>query len=294
VIDRLKTRIIETLASSYVAGPELADALRVCHRAAAQGWAATVCPWNDDGDSPKTVVSRYLAAIRAVAEQKLNCYLSVKAPAIGGDFGLLQELLQEAHRCRVRIHFDALDPGSASPTFQMIDRALAQGANVGCTLPSRWRRSLWDAQRVVEWGIPVRLVKRQWSDPLEPDRNPEKGYLALADALAGRATMVAVASHDTRLAREAIERLRRAGTCCELEQLFGLPIRAREVAIPLRVPIRLYVAYGKAWLPYCLSHVKKRPVVLAWMLRDLALGRRGKLPKQVSAQSSKVQSADWP
>jgi proline dehydrogenase len=98
------------------------------------------------------------------------------------------------------------------------------------------------------------------------------GFLKIIDELCGRATCVAVASHDVPLVREALSRLLRAGTPCELELLHGLPTRiAIKMGRSLSVPIRFYVPYGKAWLPYLLRQARRNPRVLGWFARDLML-----------------------
>jgi proline dehydrogenase len=56
--------------------------------------------------------------------------------------------------------------------------------------------------------------------------------------------------------------------------LFGLPMQpALKVASLARVPVRLYVPYGEAWLPYCLSQVQQDPHIIWWAFQDLFFGR---------------------
>ena len=100
-------------------------------------------------------------------------------------------------------------------------------------------------------------------------------FLAVVRRLAGRAGRVLVATHDAALARPALECLRAAGTDCELELLFGLPDRTLlGVARAAGVPVRVYVPYGRAWLPYSLSQVRQHPRILWWTMRDWLLGQR--------------------
>ncbi len=270
----LKKRIVEQLARGYIAGPEAADAIRVSRWAAGRGWSSTICPWDGPDDDPETVAANYELALQAIRNEAVDSYLSIKAPALHYSFEALRPLLEAASECGVRVHFDALGPESASPTFKLIERALGSHRNLGCTLPSRWRRSLADAARILDWGIPVRIVKGQWPDPKEPHLDPRAGFLDLIDALRGRAAHVAVATHDTALAKEALSRLLQSRTPCQLEQLFGLPLRDASVAKPLGVGVRIYVAYGQAWLPYCLSQARRRPIILAWAIRDGLLAAR--------------------
>ena len=69
------------------------------------------------------------------------------------------------------------------------------------------------------------------------------------------------------LAREALRRLRAAGTPCELELLFGLPaMPAARAADELSVPVRIYVPYGHATLPYRIADARRDARVLGWLV----------------------------
>jgi proline dehydrogenase len=271
--------VAERAARSYIAGPALADGLQVCRSFVRRGVATTICFWNGKGDSPRHTADAYLAALDALAREKLNCSLSVKAPPLGFARDLLAEILERARQGGFLVHFDSLGPEAADPTFSLVAEALERYPKLGCTLPGRWRRSLQDADRAVELRLSVRVVKGQWVDPDEPTIDPATGFLAVIDRLAGRASHVAVATHDTQLACEALRRLLIADTSCEMELLLGLPVRrAVRVAREAGVPVRVYVPYGHACLPYGLSQARQDPRVLWWLSRDLLLGRSFRLP----------------
>jgi proline dehydrogenase len=273
----------ERIARAYVAGPALADALDTCRGLSGAGIASILGFWDGPDDAPRAVADQYLAALRAVGRERLDCYASIKAPALGLSAGLAAEVLREGRRLDVRVHFDTLGPATVSPTFALVERALPAAGPVGVTLPGRWRRSPDDARRASDLGLAVRVVKGQEADPGR-EVEPRAGCLAVVDALAGRARTVAVASHDAALAGDALARLRAAGTPCELELLFGLPMRrALRAARAAGVPVRIYVPYGHAWLPYLLSRVRDNPAVLWWAARDLVQGRALRLPRAAAA-----------
>jgi hydroxymethylpyrimidine pyrophosphatase-like HAD family hydrolase len=258
----------------YVVGPELDDALPACRRLWQTGFASTICYWNEAGESPRKVTEAYLAALGALARESLNCYLSVKLPPLGFARDLLTEVLEQARQNDIRVHFDSLEHAVTEKTFSMIADAVLRHPKLGCTLPGRWRRSCQDADRAVEMGLHVRVVKGQWMDPDNPKLDPRAGFLEVIDRLAGRARHVAIATHDAALAREALQRLCNTRTPCELELLYGLPIRPGvRVARAAGVPVRLYIPYGYGWLPYSLEQVRQNPRILWWIIRDLLMGR---------------------
>ena len=256
-------------ARSYIAGPELGDALRVCTDLSGKGFNTTIGFWNGDDDPHDMVFSQYLSGIDAIHGSDMNSYLSIKLPAIGYSRQLLLPVVQKAKQEGIRLHFDALGPETADKTWSMIDDVIPSYNNISCTLPGRWLRSTKDADWAVERGLTVRVIKGQWVDPDAPDRDMREGYLSVIDRLAGRARHVAVATHDTWLAREAVTRLRTAGTTCEMELVYGLPSReSLELARELAMNVRFYIPYGNGFLPYCLSWARRNPRVLWWMFKD--------------------------
>lgn len=181
----------------------------------------------------------------------------------------LASLFEAAGNGGIRIHFDSLALETAHPSLLLLEEVVRLYGQVGYTLPLRWRRSHADAEKIIELGVAVRVVKGQRSDPAGESGDPNLNFLALVDRLAGRAAQVAIATHDRELAREALLRLQRAGTKCELEQLYGLPMGWEQVARPLGIPGRIYLPYGHAYLSYALSEVWRRPIILVWLLNDL-------------------------
>ena len=261
--------LLRKAARSYVAGPELRDALRLAQTFAASGVpASSLCFWDARDDAPRHVADMYLATVRAIQNARLDSYVSIKAPSLDFDSTLVAEIATLARDAGVRVHFDSLGPETVDRTFRLIEQALAAGASLGCTVPGRWGRSPRDAERAAEMGVRVRVVKGQWPDPTDAV-NPHAGFLNVIDALAGASMPVAVATHEPILAAAAIRKLQSSGTPCEMELLYGLPSRAvLKVARDLAVPIRNYLPYGYAWLPYALRQARRDPRILWWVLRD--------------------------
>jgi proline dehydrogenase len=263
--------LLKQAARAYVAGDTLDDARQIARRFAAENIPCTIGYFDsDDDDTPQTVLYTYLAALRAIADT--NDYLSIKLPSLGFRADLLEKLAIQAAPSHIRLHFDALGPESVDPTRDCIDRLLRQSpaSHLGFTLVGRWRRSLVDAHWAVTRGLSIRVVKGQWADPHDPARDLRQGYLKVIDQLAGRARHVAVASHDVPMTRQALQRLQEAGTSCELELLFGLPLRqSLALARHMNIPIRIYIPYGKTHLPYAVGKVLTQPRLAWWLFKDL-------------------------
>jgi proline dehydrogenase len=262
--------VIAFASRAYVPGPLVDDAMLWVRRMDQEGVAASLGYFYADGDAPTRIAEQNLAAIEALASQPPNgSYVSFKVPALHYDAQVLEDLARAADRHGQLIHFDSHGPETASPTIEALSRLAAPGRRLSLSMPSRWARSAADAEWAVANAVRVRVVKGEWACPDRPDADRREGYLDIIDRLAGRASAVAVATHNDSLAREALRRLQAAGTPCELELLCGLPRRRpMAVARELGVPMRLYIPFGQAWLPYALNQAMRNPTMLWWIARD--------------------------
>lgn len=268
----------------YGPGPRLEDAVEATYRICDHGLDAVIAYWDPPGVVPRDATAHALAALDAAPDLGDRVQVAVKAPAFGAPWearSLLTEVADAARERGRRLHFDALDLPTATPTLRLLRHLSRSGADVGFTLPGSWRRSLADAEVGVELGLGLRLVRGQWP---ELDRDAETATLhALARALAGQARHVAVASHDPDLVAATLPVLLEAGTPCELQLLYGLPgRRVLDVARDLGVPARVYVPWGHLDLPYDPSKARTTVQVAWWLARDALRSRDGLLGWTIS------------
>jgi CelD/BcsL family acetyltransferase involved in cellulose biosynthesis len=267
-LEKARESTAKKVASRYLAGPELEDALREETRHAAAGYLTTVGFWGSSETLTKDVARQCFAAADGVSP---GGELSIKLDAFGGDGPRLDELLDRCTERQVGLHLDALGPETAEASLKAALRLAerAPGA-VGCTLTGRWRRSVDDAHRLAGAPLNVRVVKSEWADPAEPHRDEAAGYLEVVQILAGQVPRVAVATHDQALAPVALERLAASTTAAELQVLYATDGRRIIPAARERgVPVRVYIPYGHGRVPYPTDDLFRRPAVAARVAFDV-------------------------
>jgi proline dehydrogenase len=264
--------LLPQTARSYVGGVTVEDAMCVANRLAAEDFPSTLGFWNKDDCTSRQAADINLAAVAQIAQTGLDSYVSIKPPALQFDRGLVAELAAAAGNSGVRLHCDSHGTEVADLSHGMVETMLETlpSAQLGTTLPGRWRRSLSDADWAVERQLSVRVVKGQWPDPVDPDRDLRTGFLEAIDRLAGRARHVAVATHDAPLAIEAVTRLRAAGTSCEIEQIYGMASgQMLHAAHERGVRVRIYVPFGEGYMPNAIRALLRNPRLILRIAKGL-------------------------
>ena len=265
-VSRLAAPVLRHAARAYVAGPEFEDASRVALGLQSKGFLVTIGYWNGDEDSPRQVADAYLQSLAAMEGYSFD-HLSIKLPALDYSYELLEEVMAAAQRLNVRIHFDSLGPETADRTYTALDRVASIFPGFSITIPTRWKRSSKDIEWAIERNVTMRIVKGQW--PENGNTNEGEDFIPTVWRLAGRVREVNIATHNPRLLADSLDCLYAGGTRANVELLYGLPTRgALVVARQFSAPVRFYIPFGYAWLPYCLSQAQKDPRIILRMLKD--------------------------
>jgi proline dehydrogenase len=229
----------------------LSAAVEACGTLRAHEFRTSLACWPRLEHNSMDLALEYLCAVDEIHRIGLDSHLSLKPLALAFRQDLLTKVAARADSLNVPLHFDSPPAEVADIEFSAISQAAIVHSDIRVTVPGRWRRSMVDAEWALSRGLGLRIVKGEWADPDDPLRDGRAGVLSLVDGVAGRAAHVSIATHDAELAREALMRLRLAGTRCELEVLAGRGVeRPLAVARQLGVPVRFYVPYGKAPSPY--------------------------------------------
>jgi proline dehydrogenase len=277
--------IVRSIASRYVAGESLADALATVRALTTDRCMATLDVLGEDIvglDETDPTVREYQQALAEIAKAGVDSNISVKLTALGlkldpahcrRELGRIVETARE-HGIFVRI--DMEDSSVTEETLQIYFEFREQYEKVGIVLQAYLRRSAEDARRVAAVGGNVRVCKGIYVEPpsiaFQEREEIRRSYMQLVEALLSARCYVGIATHDPNLverSRALVARLGLGREAYEFQMLLGVAraLRRRLTAEGRR--LRVYVPYGEAWYAYSIRRLKENPSIAGHVFRGL-------------------------
>lgn len=289
-------RVLWTVAQRYVAGDELADALRVIGRLRDEGFGTILDVLGEGVESEaqaRGAAAEYHRALAELPAVDPHTVISVKPTHLG--LSLRAELCEEllsglctaaaAQGRRVRLEME--DAPTVDATLAVFSRLRGRHPNLGCVLQARLFRTRDDVERLLAegGGLNVRLVKGIYLEPPSiawtEDADISRSYVELARRLIDGGAFVGLATHDAALGERVLAHLRERGLDrgpadarrYEFQLLLGV---RREVAVAWREAghhVRIYVPYGRDWHAYSLRRLRRNPQIARHVLKALVARR---------------------
>lgn len=281
--------ISRKLTARFVAGPAIADGIRVLRRLAGEGISGTLDHLGENVASlAEAAESRdaYLRALEEIDREHLPATLSVKLTQLGLDFSeaaCQDNVLAVAGRAAAMGSGLEVDMESSTYTERTL-RAVAQlhqrfPEHVRAVIQACLYRSEADIRRMSSEGIPVRLCKGAYEEPASVafarKADLDANYIKLMELLLREGTRPAIATHDEKILRHALHRIREQAMPpdrFEFQMLYGIRRDLQRELVNRGFRLRLYVPYGSAWFPYFMRRLAERPANVLFLARNLLRG----------------------
>jgi proline dehydrogenase len=278
--------LVRRIASRYIAGETLAEAVATVRDLNALGAMATVDVLGEFISRPEEAeetATEYERALDAIAAGQLDATVSVKLSALGVEIDralvdrTLARVLRSAERHRIFVRIDMEHSGLTAETLDIYRRLRAAGhEDVGVVIQSYMRRAEADVAALRDLTPNVRLVKGIYLEPADiayqtmPEINAS--YLRLLEQLVEGGSYVAIATHDPALLDGALDLIDRRGLArdrYEFQMLLGVAEEARRKLIADGHHLRVYVPYGRAWYAYSVRRLKENPSIAGYVAKDV-------------------------
>jgi proline dehydrogenase len=281
--------IVRRIASRYVAGETLEDALRVVGELNREGALATLDVLGEDITSlaeTEDTVAQYLAALEAIERRRLDSNVSVKLTALGLKLDpevcrrQFWRILEGALATRNFVRIDMEDSSVTEETIRISREARQRYDRVGLVLQAYLKRSRADAESAAKERANVRVCKGIYVEPPEIAYKGREeirdSYSDMLEILLGAGCYVGIATHDPALVDRALSTIRRLGLppeAYEFQMLLGVAADLRRRLIASGHRLRVYVPYGASWYGYSLRRLKENPAIAGHVVRGLFAGR---------------------
>lgn len=269
----------------FVAGDTLEEALAVCARLQQEGIFSTL---DHLGENVRTLeeasasCDAYVSALEQIAARNLSSTIAIKLTQFGLDLSRdaclenVRRLEAKAKTAGSRVE---IDMESSAYTQRTLDLAVQAGSECGCVrvcVQAYLHRSASDIERLNAAAVPVRLVKGAYREPaseaIARKQDVDANYVVLMKTLLDRGVYPAIATHDEKIIREAMEYVEGRSIrqdSFEFQMLYGIRRDLQRRLIGQGYRLRLYVPYGTEWYPYFMRRLAERPANLWFVVKNL-------------------------
>ncbi len=273
------------LASRFVAGDTLDDALAVGRRLKAEGIDLTLDRLGESVTSlAEAAAARddYLRALEALHQSGTQGNVSLKLTQFGLDLSgdacraNVEQLVRRAAELGGFVRVDMESSDYVDRTLALVTDLHAQCGAVGTVIQAYLYRSQDDVVNLCALGIRVRLCKGAYLEPASVaflrKADVDLNYVTLMKILLEQGNYPAIATHDEKMIAETKAFAAARGVPrenFEFQMLYGVRRDLQRQLVAEGYRLRLYVPFGKAWYPYYMRRLAERPANVFFVLRNL-------------------------
>jgi proline dehydrogenase len=275
------------LSERFVAGMELADALRVAEQVNAQGISVTL---DSLGESVNSETKAHRAAdvyhklLESIAERHLDANISVKLTQMGLEQSpelaesIAANLVQHARALGSFVRIDMEDSRLTQVTLDIVRRIHARAdlrLAIGVVIQAYLYRSQADVEQLLAEEIRIRLCKGAYDESAEvayPRKlQVDENFLELGKMLLDSTGFHAIATHDESIvdAIKAHAAVYGIDPChFEFQMLYGVRRDLQRQLVSEGYKVRVYVPFGSEWYPYFMRRLAERPANVLFLARN--------------------------
>jgi proline dehydrogenase len=285
-----RSRIGQRTSSRFVAGKEVADAIRAA--AAVNQFGAGVSIDNlgenvTNADEARASAQLYYDLLDEISAHKLNANVSLKLTHMGFDvdeamaYEIVRGLVAKAASMSPQ-NFVRVDMEGSPYTQRTLDfvhelhRVPGNEGSVGAVIQSYMRRAEADIEKLLFERIRIRLCKGAYKEPEEiafqKKSEVDANYVNLMKILLKSGVYHGLATHDEAIIKEAKafaahENIPR--TSFEFQMLYGIRRDLQQGLVKDGWRVRVYIPFGTEWYPYFMRRLAERPANVLFIAKNL-------------------------
>jgi len=278
------------VADRFVAGTEIADAVRVTQAVNRAGMSVSIDNLGENTTNPEEArhsAQLYHQILDAIAANQLNANISLKLTHMGLDVD--EKVAREMVSALVAKAASMTPPGfvrvdmEGSPYTQRtldfvheLHRMPGNGNSIGTVIQAYLKRSESDIEKLLAERIRIRLCKGAYKEPatiaFESKADVDANYIKLMKILMKSGVYHGLATHDEKIIREAqafaiSEKISRDSF--EFQMLYGIRRDLQQSLVREGWRMRVYIPFGTEWYPYFMRRLGERPANVFFIAKNM-------------------------
>jgi len=278
------------VSGRFVAGTEIADAVRVAQAVNRAGMSFTIDNLGENVTNPDEArhsAQLYHQILEAITASQLTANISLKLTHMGLDVDekLAHELVGGLVTKAASLNppgFVRVDMEGSPYTQRTLDfvhklhRMPGNGNSVGTVIQAYLKRSESDIEKLLSEGIRIRLCKGAYKEPasiaFERKSEVNANYIKLMKILMKSGIYHGLATHDENIIRQAqafATREKIARDSFEFQMLYGIRRDLQQSLVRDGWRMRVYIPFGTEWYPYFMRRLGERPANVFFIARHM-------------------------
>ena len=285
-----RSAIGQRISGRFVAGTEIADAVRVTQAVNRSGMSVSIDNLGENvtnRDEAQHSAQLYHEILDAITANQLNANISLKLTHMGLDVdeamardivsGLVAKAAATNPPGFVRVDMEGSPYTQRTLDFvHELHRRPGHGNCVGTVIQSYLKRSEADVEKLLSERIRIRLCKGAYKEPasiaFEEKADVDANYVKLMKILMKSGVYHGLATHDEKIIREAqafATREKIARDSFEFQMLYGIRRDLQSQLVKDGWRMRVYVPFGTEWYPYFMRRLGERPANVFFIARNM-------------------------
>ncbi|MDR0270511.1 proline dehydrogenase family protein [Paenibacillus sp.] len=286
LVEKLSLKYGKKLASKFIAGDTLVEALKEIEKLNGKGIMVTL---DHLGEGIKALSEatgykeEYVRLIDGIAERGVNSNVSLKPTQMGlaldpeACYNNIRAVVSQAAKHNNFVRIDMEDTPFTQATIDIVLRMHAEGlTNVGTVIQAYLFRTEDDVKKLIDTKVNLRLVKGAYKEPgsvaYQQMSEVIDNYKKIIRMHLDQGVYTAIASHDDRVINWVKEYTSKNGIskdAFEFQMLYGLRMSDQELLAKDGYRIRCYMPYGTMWYPYYTRRLAEKPANLWMVLKNM-------------------------
>lgn len=275
--------ILYPFAKRFIAGEDLPTALKSTKKLHDAGYLSTMDLLGEDVRTAEQAIAaktEYLELIKELTASPGPRDFSIKLTQMGLDIDpdLCVRNVEEILTA-VNVHTVRLDIEGSSHTQSTIETCLRlhkNYKNLGQAVQAYLFRTESDVDALIGQGVSVRLCKGAYKEPpaiaYQSMNDIRENFLKLAFKLLKEGVQPAMATHDEILLGRILAFIKEEKIDPQsfyFELLYGVRRDLQKTLLDRGYRVRVYVPYGKSWLPYTLRRLAEKKENVLFVIKNL-------------------------